>query len=94
MKAGNLSVAIDDARPGVLIDSLVEPAEGRHDRPGMENHDTVICAARVWGQQDGYEELEISNLVSALPAALGASCSGLARGWGFARPDKIRTASR
>jgi hypothetical protein len=73
MKATNLYVAIDDARPGALIDTSADPAEGHHERPGIENHDTVICAARVWGQQDGYEELEISNLVSGLPVGFGAT---------------------
>jgi hypothetical protein len=53
MKAGNLSVTIDDARPEAPIDSLANPREGQRDRPGMENHDTVICAAPVRGQQDG-----------------------------------------
>jgi hypothetical protein len=53
MKAGNLSVAIDDARPGALIDRLADPAERQRDRPGMENHDTVICAAPVRDKQDG-----------------------------------------
>jgi hypothetical protein len=53
MKAGNLSVAIDDARPGAPIDSLAGSAEWQRNRPGMENHDTVICAAPVRGKQDG-----------------------------------------
>ena len=53
MKAGNLSVAIDDARPGALIDRLADPAGEQRDRPGMENHDTVICAAPVRDKQDG-----------------------------------------
>jgi len=53
VKAGKLSVTIDDARPGALIDSLADLMEARRDRPGMENHDTVICAAPVRGKQDG-----------------------------------------
>jgi hypothetical protein len=53
MKAGNLFVTIDDARPGALIDSLSDPAEEQRDRPGMENHDTVICAAPVRSKNDG-----------------------------------------
>jgi hypothetical protein len=53
IKAGNLSVAIDDARPGALMDSLADPAERQRDRTEMEYHDTVICAAQVWGEQNG-----------------------------------------
>jgi hypothetical protein len=53
MKAGNLSVAIDDARPEAMIDILVDPAEGQHDRPEKKNHDTVICASPIRGKQDG-----------------------------------------
>jgi hypothetical protein len=53
MKAGNLSVAIDDAWSGALIDSLADPAEGQRDRPGMKNHDTVIGASPVGDKQDG-----------------------------------------
>jgi hypothetical protein len=53
MKAGNLSVAIDDARPEALIDILADPAEGQRDRPGKENHDTVICASPVRGKSGG-----------------------------------------
>jgi hypothetical protein len=53
MKAGNLSVDIDDARPEARFDSLADSTEGQRNRPGMENHDTVICAAPVRGKQDG-----------------------------------------
>jgi len=73
MKAGNLSVTIDDAPPGALIDSMADPAEGQRDRPGMENHDTVICAAPVRGQQDGEEEREFPDLAPVSPAGLGAT---------------------
>ena len=53
MKAGNLSAAIDDARPEAVIGILADPAEGQRHRPEMENHGTVISAAPVWGKQDG-----------------------------------------
>jgi hypothetical protein len=53
MKAGNLSVAIDDARPEALIDRLADPMEEQRDRSRLQNHDTVICAAPVRGKQDG-----------------------------------------
>jgi len=53
MKAGNLFGAIDDARPGAPIDSWADPQEGQRDRPGMENHGTVICAALIRGKRDG-----------------------------------------
>ena len=79
MKAENLYVAIDDARPATQIDTLADPAEGQRERPGMKIHDTVICAARVWGQQDGHEELDISNLAPISPAGFGASGGGAAR---------------
>jgi hypothetical protein len=52
-EGGNLSVTIDDARPRALIDTLTDPADGQRDRLGMENHDTVICAAPVRGKLDG-----------------------------------------
>jgi hypothetical protein len=96
MKAGNPSVAIDDARSGALIDIFADPAEGQRNRPAMENHDTVICASPDRGKQDDKEETEIPHLtqfclLDLAPWGSGATGAG---GWGFARPDKIRTASR
>ena len=43
----------------------------------MENHDTVICAEPVRGQQDGLEELEISNIAPVSPAGFGTTAVAL-----------------